>query len=223
MNYNERLYAKLEERKRNSEITTELELDVNGENIAFVGYGVEEVKEEKGAVSVDPSKNGSRIFVSKGNALPFEASTTNGKLDIMTGTYSLQMEDSVEKGRVIRYQIGVEVEEIFIKKNGNYQISRGEMKSDDDGRRIILSVENTELIIEGFDEECRLRYVETSKAWRYKLIVDIKSQKEVNTAKRNEVLIEFQKIADDLNGDKHGLARGITRILNDNDVPVVYQ
>jgi len=166
MNYNEQLYAKLEERKRNSESTTELELDINGEIIAFVGYGVEDVKEEKGAVRVDPSKNGSRIFVSKGNALPFEASTTNGKLDIMTGAYSLQMEDSVEKGRVIKYQISVDVEEVFIRKNGEYQISRGKLKADDDGRKIILSVENTELIIEGFGEECRLKYIETSKAWR---------------------------------------------------------
>ena len=243
MEPNGKLHGKLEERKANSEKVMERELELKGEKIAFIGNGVEIVKIEEGIIKVEPSEAGSTIFISKNVAQSFQVRIANNNLWLTNEDYSLEMEDSIEKGRVIEYQIDEEeemdegamlledeeyqddqeVKEMSVSKNGEYQVGKGKLKVEGNGYKLVLTVEDTKLVIEGFGEERKLRYLETVEEGFGDFAIDIKSQKEVNAAKRDEVLIEFQKIADEINGDKHGLAKGITRILNDNNVPVVYQ
>jgi hypothetical protein len=133
-------------------------------------------------------------------------------------------EDNDEEDNDEKETIGSEGEkgitEIPVNKNGEYPIDRGKIKSEGNGRKVTLSMKYVTLVIEGFGEERRLMYKDTMSNGGY-FIVEIRSRKEIESIKREEVLEEFQKIAEDINGDKHGVARGISQILNDNDVRVV--
>jgi hypothetical protein len=227
MEYNEKIHSKLAERKENSTMAIEREMEISGGKALFVGYGIEKVKEEEGIIKIEPSKASSTVFISRETALPLEVAINNNILGITNEQYMLRIEDSVEEGRVIKYQRDEGIKEIPINKNGEYEIEGGTLKVEDNGYKMTLSVSNTKLVVEGFKEARKLKYLETSgkrsEEEGYSFIVEIKSIKEVEALRRNEVLVEFQKVADEINGDKHGLAKGITRILNDNDVPVVYQ
>jgi len=227
MEYNEKLHSKLAERKENSTMSIEREMEISGEKSLFVGYGIEKVEEEEGKIKIEPSKASSTVFISRESALPFEVAINNNILGITNEQYMLRIEDSVEEERVIKYQRDEEIKEISINKNGEYEIEGGTLKVEDNGYKMTLSVSNTKLVVEGFKEARKLKYLETSgkgsEKEEYSFIVEIKSIKEVEALRRNEVLVEFRKVADEINGDKHGLAKGITRILNDNNVSVVYQ
>jgi hypothetical protein len=121
--------------------------------------------------------------------------------------------DQKEEGKI------KEISEISVNKNGEYQIDRGKIKSEDNGRKLTLSMEYVTLVIEGFGQERRLTYTEKTFNEK-KFIVEIKSIKEINAIKRKELLDEFQRIAEEVNGDKHGMARGVAQILHENDVKV---
>ncbi|HMH09148.1 MAG TPA: hypothetical protein VK553_00435 [Candidatus Nitrosopolaris rasttigaisensis] len=225
MEPSEELHSEPQESREDSENITERELEINGRTVHFVGQHIEGVKEEDGIIKVEPAEADSRFSIVRGDALPFEVGTTNDNLGLTNGEYSLGVEDSLEKGRIIRYKSEKETQEtqeISVNKNGEYPIGEGKLKVEDNGRKVTLFLQKTKLQIEGFGEERRLRYLETSKDDDDDddFMVDVKSQKEVNAARRAEILGEFQRHADEINGDRHGLAKGVTRILNDNDVKI---
>jgi hypothetical protein len=115
---------------------------------------------------------------------------------------------------------GEGVKEISVNKNGEYPIDRGKIKSEDSGRKLTLSMEYVTLVIEGFGRERKMTYIETIFGGK-KLIVEIRSRKEIEAIKRKEVLNEFILIAEEINGDRHGVARGVAHILHENEVKVV--
>lgn len=211
----------LSERIENSEDTIERKLEINGEEVIFVGNGVEKLKEEEGIIKVEPSENGSRIFIWRDGGIPCEIGITNEQLAVISENCSLGMQDSVDEIRVIRYIVGEEEKEINVNKNGQYQIGEGKMNVEDNGHKFILSVGSMNLIVDGFGEKRRIRYSEKLKDSDYDTIVDILSKKDINAARRAESLKEFRRRAAEINGDRHGLARGVARILTDNDVKLV--
>jgi hypothetical protein len=222
MEHNQELDNQLSEGIENSEDTIERKLEINGEEVIFVGNGVEKLKEEDGIIKVEPSENGSRIFIWRDGGIPCEIGITNEQLAVINEHCSLGMQDSVDEMRVIRYIVGEEeVKEITINKNGQYQIGEGEMNVEDNGHKFVLSVGSTNLIVDGFGEKRRIRYSEKLKDSDYDTILDILSKKDINAVKRAEALKEFQRRAAEINGDRHGLARGVARILTDNDVKLV--
>ncbi len=113
-----------------------------------------------------------------------------------------------------------EIKEISVNKNGEYPIDRGKIKSEDNGRKLTLSMEYVTLVIEGFGPERKMTYIERMFDEK-KLVVEIRSRKEIDAIKRREVLDEFQRIAEEINGDRHGVARGVAHILHENEVKVV--
>src|SRR5205807_4133424 len=150
----------------------ERELELKGEKIAFIGNGVEIVKIEERIIKVEPSEAGSTIFISKNVAQSFQVRIANNNLWLTNEDYSLEMEDSIEKGRVIKYQIDdeeemdeeemdeeemllddqeypddQEVKEMSVNKNGEYQVGKGKLKVEDNGYKLILIVEDTKLVI----------------------------------------------------------------------------
>jgi hypothetical protein len=205
----------------NSEGTIEHKLEINGEEVIFVGNGVDKVKEEGGIIKVEPSENGSRIFIWRDGGIPCEIGITNGQLAVINENCSLGMEDSLDEMRVIRYMVDEEVKEITINQNGEYQIGEGKMNVEGNGHKFILSVGSTNLIVDGFGDKRRVRYSEKLKNSDYDTIIDILSKKDINAARRAEALKEFIRRAAEINGDRHGLAKGIARILTNNDVKLV--
>ena len=112
------------------------------------------------------------------------------------------------------------INEVSVNKNGEYPIDRGKIKSEDNGRKLTLSMEYLTLVIEGFGKERKMIYTDTTLDEK-KFIVEIISSKEIEAIKRREVLDEFMRIAEEINGDRHGMARGVAQILHENEVKVV--
>ena len=255
MYYSDKIRSKLEERIKNCDSIIDRKLEIHGNVFDFLGYGLEMVKEEKGAIKIEPSEAGSRVSIWGETALPFELVIANDQLGLINGELSFGMVDSLERGRVVRYKVEDEIDfetkdnesdskghetrgdesykeatkrkidekeikEISANKNGEYPIDRGKIKSEDNGRKLTLSMEYVTLVIEGFGHERKMTYIERIFDEK-KFIVEIRSRKEIEGIKRREVLDEFRRIAEEINGDRHGVARGVAHILHENEVKVV--
>jgi hypothetical protein len=148
-----------------------------------------------------------------------DASHTHDQLDTKDDSDESDPEDQ-EKQEETGREEEKEVIEMPVNKNGEYPIDRGKIKSENNGRRITLSMKYVTLVIEGFGYERKMIYKDTMSNGD-NFIVEIRSRKEIEAIRREEVLDEFQKIAEEINGDKHGVARGIVQILHENDAKVV--
>lgn len=210
-----------DETMEGSDETIERKIMINGQEVIFVCDGVDKIREEEGAIKVETSEIGSRIFLWRDGGIPCEIGVTNNELAIINENCSLGMQDSLDRKRVMRYVVDEELKEINIHMNGEYQIGEGKMKVEDDGRRLILSIGSTSLVVDGFNERRRIRYTEKLKDSDYDTIIDILSRKDINAARRAEALMEFCRRAAEINGDRHGLAKGVARILTSNDVRLV--
>lgn len=210
-----------DETMEGSDDTIERKIMINGQEVIFVCDGVDKIREEEGAIKVETSEIGSRIFLWRDGGIPCEIGVTNNELAVINENCSLGMQDSLDRKRVMRYLVDEEVKEINIHMNGEYQIGEGKMKVEDNGRRLILSIGSTNLVVDGFNERRRIRYTEKLKDSDYDTIIDILSRKDINAARRAEALIEFCRRAAEINGDRHGLAKGVARILTSNDVRLV--
>jgi hypothetical protein len=129
-------------------------------------------------------------------------------------------EDENYEEEIMRKIAEKEIKEIPVNKNGEYSIDRGKIKSEDNGRKLTLSMEYVTLVIEGFGQERKMTYIEKIFGEK-KFIVEIISRKEIEAIKRREVLDGFILIAEEINGDRHGVARGVAHILHENEVKVV--
>jgi hypothetical protein len=235
MAYCDGLYAVLKERKKTSEELAEWELEINKKQFVVACHGVERAIVEKGIIKVEPLAANMSVLIGSFVSLPFELCATSHQLELFNGEFLFHLADSAEKGRVVSYQIESldddddddddensrkkYVRGIAVNKSGEYPFGKGTMLSEQRGRKLVISLGDVQLVVEGFGPERTLMYSQKMYDRDY-FIVEIRSQEAIQRARRMETLNIFQKIACQINGDEHGMAKGISRILHTNDVEV---
>ena len=165
------------------------------DEIPFSCYGME-VKDNEEAITLEPSKADSGVFLVRKEG-PLGIAATNDQLTInYGGEYLLQIESSEEKGHILSI-IDRQGEKKYVLKANEaaygleQDFTDGKIIFDEEGRRMSLYVKDKVIEIEiilqvdGFDDKRKLNYSEVDMKRTFHL--EMRSRSEMNLLEINKV------------------------------------